>query len=37
MELEVEQRSDGKTEALRFHVACHSLWRLECARAIVAV
>jgi hypothetical protein len=32
MELEVEQRIDGEIYPLQFHVACHSLWRLECGR-----
>jgi hypothetical protein len=32
MELEVEQRIDGEIYPLRFHVACHSLWRFECGR-----
>jgi hypothetical protein len=34
MELEVEQRIDGELAPLRFHVVCHSLWRLECGRAL---
>ena len=33
MELEVERRIDGELAPLRFHVVCHSLWRLECGRA----
>lgn len=33
MELEVEQRIDGELAPLRFHVVCHSLWRLECGRS----
>ena len=32
MELEVEQRIDREIYPLRFHVACHSLWRFECGR-----
>jgi len=32
MELEVEQRIDREIAPLRFHVACHSLWRFECVR-----
>ena len=32
-ELEVEQSIDGAARPLRFHVLCHSLWQLECARA----
>lgn len=32
MELEVERRIDGEIAPLRFHVACHSLWRIECGR-----
>ena len=31
-ELAVEQRLGGKAQALHFHVFCHSLWKLECAR-----
>jgi hypothetical protein len=37
MELEVEQRIDGGLPPLRFHVVCHSLWRLECGRAALKI
>jgi hypothetical protein len=32
MELELEQRIDGNLQSFRFHVVCHSLWQIECAR-----
>jgi hypothetical protein len=32
MEIEVEERIDGKTRTFQFHVLCQSLWQLECVR-----
>ena len=33
VELEVEERVEGRVTLMWFHVVCQSIWQLECARA----
>lgn len=36
VEFEVPERAEGANTALRFHIPCHEVWQLECARLSVS-